>query len=321
MPNPTVKQLELHGTVYDLQVDSVNNCNPTATNTNKYDWIGTQAEYIAQDVQTNHPDWVCFITDDISDQTGIIDLSNYVKKTDNETISGTKTFTSAVRIERSSGQRLVIRQDSNNIDIGTLECVDDGNNNKTELFAFSEDGTNNAIMGINYNNGSPYSYAPTPSALSNNNTVVTTAYVTTILSTLYPVGSLYLGTQTTCPLATLIPGSTWSLVSSGKALWTGNGTSGSGSTLNADYANAPANTTINAGVPNITGEAQVQRQASNNTVSGAFYLDGTVWSDRASNGSNQSLLKFDASRSSSIYGGSSTVQPPAYVTNVWRRTA
>jgi hypothetical protein len=96
MPNPTVKQLELHGTVYDLQVDSVNNCNPTATNTNKYDWIGTQAEYIAQDVQTNHPDWVCFITDDISDENGILNLSDYVKKTNNvnETITGQKTFSS-----------------------------------------------------------------------------------------------------------------------------------------------------------------------------------------------------------------------------------
>lgn len=324
MSNPAVKQLELHGTVYDIQVDSVNNCNPTAAETSKFDWIGTQAEYIAQDVQTNHPNWVCFITDDVSNNDStIIDLSNYVKRTNNvnETITGTKTFDTGIQIVRTSGQRLVTRKDSNGVDVGTLECVDGGASNRTELFVFSEDGSNNAIMGINYNNGSPYSYAPTPSALSNNNEIATTSYITTILSTLYPVGSLYLGTQTTCPLATLIPGSTWSLVSSGKALWTGNGTSGSGSTLNADYANAPANTTINAGVPNITGEAQVQRQASNNTVSGAFYLDGTVWSDRASNGSNQSLLKFDASRSSSIYGGSSTVQPPAYVTNVWRRTA
>ena len=32
-------------------------------------------------------------------------------------------------------------------------------------------------------------------------------------------------------------------------------------------------------------------------------------------------VNINASRSSSLYGASSTVQPPAYVVNVWRRTA
>ena len=31
-----------------------------------YDWIGTLAEYNTQDIATNHPDWLCFITDDVS---------------------------------------------------------------------------------------------------------------------------------------------------------------------------------------------------------------------------------------------------------------
>ena len=30
----------------------------------KYDWVGTLAEYQSQAVATNHPDWVCYITDD-----------------------------------------------------------------------------------------------------------------------------------------------------------------------------------------------------------------------------------------------------------------
>lgn len=34
-----------------------------------YDWVGTQAEYVAQDVANQHPDWLCFITDDLVDQT------------------------------------------------------------------------------------------------------------------------------------------------------------------------------------------------------------------------------------------------------------
>lgn len=308
--NPAIKQFQLAGVVYDLQVDSVNNCNPDAVDTNKYDWIGTQAEYVAQDVATNHPNWVCFITDDISDQTGTIDLTNYVKKTDNETISGTKTFTSAVRIERSSGQRLVIRQDSNNIDIGTLECVDDGNNNKTELFVFSEDGTQNAILGVNYGNGSPYAYAPTPASLMNNNTITTAAYITTVLSTLYPVGSLYLGTQSTCPLATLIPGSTWTQIQGRYLLASG--------TLPDTTETAAVGTYISAGLPNITGNTG--GCVSNGTPRGCFAQSTEV--STAGGGAGRFYENtFDASRSSSIYGQSATVRPAAYAINVWQRTA
>lgn len=36
--------------------------------------------------------------------------------------------------------------------------------------------------------------------------------VDTLLRNLYPVGSIYIGTQATCPLATLIAGSRWQLV-------------------------------------------------------------------------------------------------------------
>ena len=128
----------------------------------------------------------------------------------------------------------------------------------------------------------------------------------TILTTLYPVGSLYIGTQSTCPMSDLINGSVWEMVATNRALWGGDGTNG--------------NTTINAGLPNITGK--VGYVTSENLQSGAFYkvTNGrsgtydTYWDNRGN-------VMFDASRSSSIYGASSTVQPPAYVVNVWRRTA
>ena len=45
----------------------------------------------------------------------------------------------------------------------------------------------------------------------------------TTLATLYPVGSIYIGTQTTCPLASLMTGSVWDIVATDKALWGGNG--------------------------------------------------------------------------------------------------
>lgn len=136
-----------------------------------------------------------------------------------------------------------------------------------------------------------------------------TDYMTTddLLKALYPVGSIYIGTQATCPLATLISGSTWELVAQNRALWGGDGTN--------------ANTTIAAGLPNITG-------TFNNTVnitvaSGAFY---TRKVSNSTGGTNSYTVSdagagIDASRSSSIYGNSNTVQPPAYVVNIWRRTA
>lgn len=129
------------------------------------------------------------------------------------------------------------------------------------------------------------------------------------LKTIYPVGSVYIGTQSTCPMASLIDGSVWQLVSSGRALWTGNGSN--------------ANTTIAAGLPNITGSFFPPVENAGSTADGAFVgqsitttLISANW--RASSGTK---FSFNASRSSSIYGKSSTVQPPAYVVNVWRRTA
>ena len=148
--------------------------------------------------------------------------------------------------------------------------------------------------------------------ISGSTNAVSSGGVFDVLAALYPVGSLYIGTQSTCPLATIIPGSTWELVSSGRALWTGNGTN--------------ANTTIAAGLPNIKTTGTRIHTWFDNAASGS---DGPVYRGSVANyslttggGYNYSGPGyFDASRSSSIYGNSTTVQPPAYVVNVWRRTA
>ena len=136
--------------------------------------------------------------------------------------------------------------------------------------------------------------------------------ISVLLSTLYPVGSIYIGTQTTCPLASLITGSVWDIVATDKALWGGNGSN--------------ANTTIAAGLPNITGGVSDMASNSNgsSTYTGAFkknsgsggYGHGGVEYKQGINN-----VSFNASWSNSIYGSSSTVQPPAYRVNVWRRTA
>lgn len=141
---------------------------------------------------------------------------------------------------------------------------------------------------------------------------VTTAAMAGLLEAIYPVGSVYIGTQATCPMSTVMSGTTWTLVSSGKALWTGTGSNG--------------NTTIAAGLPNITGQAETAPGGENYACSGALKSNAIL--NRANTYSRGERytgtlygVEINAARSSSIYGNSTTVQPPAYVVNVWRRTA
>lgn len=143
------------------------------------------------------------------------------------------------------------------------------------------------------------------------------ASVNTLFATLYPVGSIYIGTQATCPLSTIIAGSTWELVSSGRSL------------QGADSSHS-AGSTIEAGLPNITGSVSSVKQLNANynlaSTSGAFSSLGQSGAPGSIRGSADAttyiaLVGFDASHSSSIYGNSTTVQPNAYVVNIWKRTA
>ena len=48
-----------------IQAVATVNANTAAGATNPiYDWVGTLAEYTAQDIQNQHSDWLCYITDD-----------------------------------------------------------------------------------------------------------------------------------------------------------------------------------------------------------------------------------------------------------------
>lgn len=138
----------------------------------------------------------------------------------------------------------------------------------------------------------------------------------TILEALYPVGSVYITTANTCPLSALISGSTWELVSSGRVL------------QGADSGHS-AGTTIEAGLPNITGTLGLGVDGGDNKlnyVSSTGALTTTSYSGKASTTGDTTQtvcdgVNLDASLSNSIYGNSTTVQPPAYVVNIYRRTA
>lgn len=128
----------------------------------------------------------------------------------------------------------------------------------------------------------------------------------------YPVGSIFQTVSTTSPAALF--GGTWQEIAQNRVL------------MGASYAHA-AGTTVEAGLPNITGRAGPDGGAGFYSVNkpnayGAFYGGGKSYDWAASGTSTPGKdLCFDASRSNPIYGRSATVQPAAYYVHIWRRVA
>lgn len=255
-----------------------------------------------------------------SDDTYAFD-DEVVHSTGNESISGIKTFSSSPIVP-------------------TLATNDNsGKAINSQFFqnassAFVHKQGSESISGQKQFMTSPT--VPTPAITDMSTKAVNAFFVKGILAALYPVGSIYIGTQTTCPLTTLITGSRWELVAQDKALWGSNGTN--------------ANTTIEAGIPNHTHGTG--RQAGDNKGSHIWnslnedyvlgsHPGGIYWNGSGTGGAPEaitagasmndslgwayteetSLAKTDNLSSDGVWGNSTTVQPPAYVVNVWRRTA
>ena len=264
--------------------------------------------------------------------------NRYVHLTGNEDISGVKTFlstpilsindTSSRYVSKDLGYQQgtvpsesrwsgILMVDKNDVEMGTF------------FTSYRSDGTVRSSMNVSAPiagstsknaiyiscdaNGNFTTGAPTPASATDDSTqIATTKHVINVLKAIWPVGSVYIGTQNTCPMSAFF--GTWTLVSSGKALWTGDGTN--------------ANTTISAGLPNITGTQQLVINSTAQASSGAFSVSGSnvdadLKTAETTTGTRfwAKKISFNAKNSNSIYGNSSTVQPPAYVVNVWRRTA
>lgn len=135
--------------------------------------------------------------------------------------------------------------------------------------------------------------------------------ISTLLGMIYPVGSIYIGTQASCPLATLIPGSTWTQIQGRYLLASG--------TLDGTSETYSATNTVAAGLPGITGSWE-NYGAHASAGAGAVSVTTRTRGNRDSgDGQDSGQYTFDASRSSSVYGQSTTTRAPAYVVNVWRR--
>ena len=137
-----------------------------------------------------------------------------------------------------------------------------------------------------------------------------------ILDTLLPVGTIYMTEN-----ANFDPNNSW-----GVGTWVKTAIN---RVLQGTNDASKVGTTIDAGLPNITG---FLGDSSGNH--GIFWgVGGAFYGDHESNPENRRLsfgasdhansptgeTRFDASRSNPIYGSSSTVQPPAELVFIWKR--
>jgi len=186
-----------------------------------------------------------------------------------------------------------------------------------QVFEPTSGATNGQQLSIGYDaNKNIFTSAPTPATSDNSTKIATTSYVrnciTDILGTLYPVGSTYITTASTCPLSTLISGSTWTKVSEGRVLQGSDSSHNAGTTIEPGLPNVITGSfgtygygSVNEGTVNGIGTGSVNNNCGTNGGSGGHYC--THW--------------INLSSSNSIYGNSTTVQPPAYVVNIFKRTA
>lgn len=83
-----------------------------------------------------------------------------------------------------------------------------------------------------------------------------------------------------------------------------------------------AGSTVEAGLPNITGSFVADVKKGEHKVSGAFTAGNEIASTgEYNNFSDVYKFSLDASKSNAIYGRSNTVQPAAYYVHIWRRVA
>lgn len=130
----------------------------------------------------------------------------------------------------------------------------------------------------------------------------------------HPVGSAFFTISDDSPAQLF--GGTWMKVASDRAI------------MGASTTH-PAGTTVEAGLPNITGTmtidggSGIMKKADPPKYSGCFFPGTDEYSycpggESYNHGYN---LEFSASKSNSIYGASTTVQPAAYYVYIWRRVS
>ena len=172
---------------------------------------------------------------------------------------------------------------------------------------------NETIAGTKTFSSSPV--VPTVGNTDSTTKAATTAYVHNILAALYPVGSIYIGTQSTCPLATLISGSTWEKVATSLI------TEVSIPSTIAVYGNGKT-LGFNDGSTNVGLFASGNTTYGIEAATNLFNVDkGTAYSGGFL-GSNKGLgVTTSTNGSSGLIAKSNSITRDKLTVNIWRRTA
>lgn len=136
---------------------------------------------------------------------------------------------------------------------------------------------------------------------------MTEQQVKDLLLKLHPVGSVEIR------LDEVNPGTLWG------GTWE---KQGKGRVIQAKTDSQTVGNTVDAGLPNITGVFRSADVGGLEKSTGCFNNDSNFnvgYFGSEARGYDLTV-SFNASRSSSIYGKSSTVQPPALLVNIWKRT-
>lgn len=135
--------------------------------------------------------------------------------------------------------------------------------------------------------------------------------------TAYPVGSIFQTVDNTSPAELF--GGTWEQIASNRVL------------MGVEKGNTKPGTTVSAGLPNITGSlistatgggsGPFRGNSNSVTASGALNITtvSATYAGYSKYGGQEYMVHLDASKSNAIYGSSNTVQPPAYLVNIWQR--
>lgn len=260
---------------------------------------------------------------DLSNKPTIPDTSNLANKDlSNLSSTGNSKFqaplVSGTNIKTVNGNSLL---GSGDITIQSAPDIDNKSittNSSDELQTVGVIDSNNTTNAIKTWTGTKAQYdaITTKDASTLYNITDDTDITLPLLELLYPIGSIYIGTMANCPLAILGVG-TWQLIAADKVLQSA-GTIGS------------VGDTVEAGLPNITGSFSGNRFGIGGERFGSYHTGafsaGTNYSSSGWYGSGNDTgitqvmkLNIDASLSNPIYGNSTTVQPPAYIVNIWER--
>ena len=204
---------------------------------------------------------------------------------------------------------------------------------ESSLQVYSKTSSSNpAEIKVGYDGGgNVITSAPTPPQADKSSQIATTEWIRNLFNIMYPIGSIYIGTTATCPMATAGIG-TWTLVSKGRVLQGADASHAAGTTISPQlpqHSHSAASSETGAHThsygpgTSCCGADPASNLSTTNWCNGDHKWTSVASKTTGSNGKHSHTITVgNVNSSGNIFTGSATtVQPPAYAVNIWQRTA